>query len=79
MTGRELSAVAGLRFGHAWVERDIGGNTIALDRANGGYTELSRQIAYYALGHIDGDEVKRYKGRAALRMLWLHEHYGPWE
>ena len=64
--------VAGIRYGHAWVE--IG--DVVLDPSNGRLV-VARKPAYYALGQIA--RPARYGfGEAARRMLETG-HYGPWE
>jgi len=66
-------AIAGVRFGHAWVE--AGG--VVIDPSNGRMVCMSK-CAYYELGKI-GDSVKRYKPKEACRWMASSRHYGPWE
>jgi len=65
----------GLRYGHAWVEVEVAGEWLVIDRANG-FDYLGRRDRYYAAGTIR--EVKRYPKALAMQMLLQRRHYGPW-
>ena len=66
--------IAGLRYGHAWME--IGDSVI--DQSNG-RTVCMRQDAYYELGNIEPESVRRYSWREAMALMTQTGHYGPWE
>lgn len=67
-------AIAGIRYGHAWVE--VG--DMVIDPSNGRLLHLRREH-YYFLGQIRESELTRYS-RAQTRELMLDFlHYGPWE
>lgn len=74
-TGR--GPIAGIPFGHAWVEIEDGvtGGTFVIDRSNGndGFIERS---TYYALGECR--DVVRYTAHEARTMMTTHGHFGPW-
>ena len=66
------SKYRGMRFGHAWVEKD----GVVYD------TEADITIPadlYYAIGQIDKDEVKRYTTEEARRNILDRGIWGPWE
>ena len=65
--------IAGVRYGHAWVE--VG--DVVLDPSNGRFV-VARKSTYYAAGEIT-EPVARYAFREAA--LWMLEtgHYGPWD
>ena len=64
--------IAGLRYGHAWVE--IGDAVI--DPSNGRIV-CARKDAYYGIGKITGGVVRYSPSQAHLLMLETL-HYGPW-
>lgn len=66
--------VAGLRFGHAWVE--IGDEV--MDRSNGRNLRLPRAV-YYATGKIDASSTFRYTPEQAREKMLDTGHYGPWD
>lgn len=66
--------VAGIRYGHAWVE--INGSVI--DPSNGRKLCVERE-RYYQLGKIDPSEVRSYSCHELLRATANSGHYGPWE
>lgn len=63
--------VAGIRFGHAWVE--IG--DVVLDHSNGHHIAMSRE-EYYRIGRIKNP--RRYSREYARIFLIHRRHYGPW-
>ena len=65
--------IAGVRYGHAWVE--IG--DLVLDASNGRFV-VARKPAYYAAGEI-AEPVARYTFAEAARRMVETGHYGPWE
>ena len=65
--------VAGIRYGHAWVE--VG--DVVLDPSNGRFV-VARKPAYYAAGEIN-EPVMRYTFAEAAREMIETGHYGPWE
>ena len=65
--------IAGIRYGHAWVE--IGDAVI--DPSNGRIV-WGRKSAYYAIGKIT-TRVARYSPSEARRLMLENLHYGPWE
>lgn len=70
--------IAGLRYGHAWLEGVEDGVPMAIDFANDRKIVVLRAI-YYQAGNIDSREVCRYTKPQARQMLVEHQHYGPWE
>lgn len=67
--------VAGMRFGHAWVELADG---TVIDRSNGNDVTMDKE-RYYAIGQIREDEVRRYEKQEAFMEALRTEVYGPWE
>ena len=65
--------IAGVRYGHAWVE--VG--DVVLDPSNGRFV-VARKPAYYAVGQIT-EPVARYTFAEAARRMVETGHYGPWE
>ena len=65
--------IAGVRYGHAWVEI----NDVVLDASNGRFV-VARKPAYYAVGQIT-EPVARYTFDEAAREMVETGHYGPWE
>ena len=65
--------IAGLRYGHAWVE--VG--DVVLDPSNGRFV-VARKPAYYAAGEIT-EPVACYTFAEAAREMIETGHYGPWE
>ena len=65
--------IAGIRYGHAWVE--IG--DVVLDPSNGRFV-CARKSAYYAVGQIT-EPTARYEFDEAARQMLETRHYGPWE
>ena len=65
--------VAGIRYGHAWIE--IG--DVVLDPSNGRFV-VARKSAYYAAGQIT-EPVARYTFAEAAREMIETGHYGPWD
>jgi hypothetical protein len=63
--------VAGIRYGHAWVEID----DIVFDHSNGRRVVMRRE-EYYRLGQIK--RVRRYHPIDARIKLMTRLHYGPW-
>jgi hypothetical protein len=65
--------IAGIRYGHAWIE--IG--DVVLDPSNGRFV-CARKADYYAVGEIN-EPVTRYAFEEAARQMLETRHYGPWE
>ena len=65
--------IAGIRYGHAWIE--IG--DVVLDPSNGRFVCAKRET-YYAAGEIC-EPVSRYDFEADARQMLETRHYGPWE
>jgi predicted Zn-dependent protease len=65
--------IAGVRYGHAWVE--VG--DVVLDASNGRFVVACRS-AYYAVGEVT-EPVSRYGFEAAVRQMLETSHYGPWQ
>ena len=63
--------IAGIRYGHAWVE--IG--DVVLDPSNGRFV-VARKSDYYAVGQIAATACNGFD--AAVRMMLETRHYGPW-
>jgi hypothetical protein len=59
--------IAGVAFGHAWVETE----DLVFDRDN-----VFRKDLYYRVGACRS--VHLYTIEKARRMLLRHRHYGPW-
>ncbi len=64
--------IAGVRYGHAWVE--IG--DVVFDPSNGRMV-VARKPIYYAAGEIT-EPVERYTFREAALCMLETGHYGPW-
>ena len=64
--------IAGVRFGHAWVEI---GDTV-IDPSNGRFI-VQRKERYYAIGHIE--TVVRYGRREVCARAVETETHGPWD
>jgi hypothetical protein len=75
---------AGKWFAHAWVEYDLPVPGLAepvvmvIDRSNG-LAVHTTQAAYYRLGRIGDETVRRYSWRTANIWMGRLSHYGPWE
>lgn len=65
--------IAGVKHFHAWVED----GDIVIDRSNGKDITFPRDL-YYAIGHINPDEVVRWTRDAAIDLILGTMHYGPW-
>ena len=67
--------LAGVTFGHAWVESN--GNVI--DKSNGRNLNVPTQL-YYAIGNIDSiGNVIKYSWDEARQKILEFEHWGPWD
>jgi len=66
--------LAGLRFGHAWIEH---GNMV-IDKSNGNDVTLPKEI-YYKAGHIKKGDNKYYTQEEARKWILETENWGPWE
>ena len=75
VTGR--GPVAGIRFGHAWVEYGPGDNRMVLDLANGNDVIDIPAAVYRALGQAD--IIGEYDWEETLSLLVESGNYGPWE
>jgi hypothetical protein len=75
VTGR--NEVAGIRFGHAWIEIDWIGPGMCLEVANGQKITMPK-AKYYEWGQILPEEVTRYTQHETRLMLLKHKHWGPW-
>ena len=64
--------IAGIQFGHAWVED----GDMVIDTSNGRDIQLPKQL-YYALGNIE--TTKRYTMEKAMEKMLKIGHYGPWD
>lgn len=64
--------IAGVRYGHAWVE--IG--DVVIDPSNRRFV-VARKSVYYAAGEIT-ESVERYTFLEAARQMLETGHYGPW-
>jgi len=67
--------VAGIRYSHAWVEKDgdVIDKTIPLF-ANG----IAKEV-YYHLGRVDEDILFKYTPKEMYEKAFEFKHYGPWE
>jgi hypothetical protein len=71
--------VAGIRFGHAWVERKVGANWVVIDHSNGlDVTDFNRAM-YYLIGKITREGVNYYTPSEATEYMRETRHWGPWE
>lgn len=69
--------VAGIRFGHAWVEADgPDGMRVAIDRSNGGDYQ-GPAVLYRAKGQAE--DVREYTGQEMYEKAIETEVYGPWD
>lgn len=66
--------VAGIRYGHAWVEI----NGFVLDPSNRRMVCIQRE-EYYRVGKVAPGSLRRYSCRETLAMMNQFAHYGPWE
>jgi hypothetical protein len=66
------------KYGHAWVEYEVDGQTMVKDIANGRDIEMPACL-YYSLGNIDPAECRRYSYADLKRWVLELEHWGPWE
>lgn len=69
-------AIAGLRYGHAWVEDDLN----VYDYSNGREIVFPKQI-YYILGQVITEKPKYYKYtfKEAVAKMLDTGHYGSWD
>lgn len=75
-TGR--GKIAGRRFGHAWIEGELGEmGQVVFDFSNGGNHIVPRDV-YYAMGEIDPVTVRKYTDKEALKLMLRTGHFGPW-
>jgi hypothetical protein len=65
-------AIAGIQYGHAWVED---GDTV-IDISSGRDIRIPKFL-YYAVGNIE--KTIRYTPEETRKMLLKYEHYGPWK
>lgn len=76
-TGR--NEIAGVRFGHAWIEGELGEQgPVVFDFSNGG-NHIVPVDDYYRLGEIDPSSVRKYTAKEALMLMLKTGHYGPWD
>lgn len=85
---RGQGEVAGMYFDHAWAE--VEGDLIpgvpaearvhvtVIDRSNGNDVSMPA-VAYYALGGITEDRVRRYELKKYHELILEAGHYGPFE
>ena len=67
--------LAGVGFGHAWVED----GDMVIDPSNDKLTRMPKQL-YYLLGKIDRiDNVHRYDVPTFRRRIATYQHWGPWD
>ena len=67
--------IAGITFGHAWVEKD----GMVIDKSNGRDISMPAQL-YYAIGQIDKiDNVIEYPWEEARTKILDYGHWGPWD
>ena len=69
-------AIAGLRYGHAWVEDDLN----VYDFSNGREIVFPKQL-YYSIGNVIEKKPKYYKYtfKEAIDKMLETGHYGSWE
>lgn len=73
------AGVAGLRFGHAWVERTApSGRVFVIDNSNG-LDYIGPRDDYYRIGKVKEKELIRYTKAEAIKKMAQTGHYGPWE
>jgi hypothetical protein len=76
-TGRH--EIAGVRFGHAWIEGELGSmGPVVFDFSNGGNHIVPRE-RYYEMGEIDPESVRKYTAQEAIVLMLRTGHYGPWD
>ena len=76
-TGR--GKIAGVRFGHAWIEGELGAlGPVVFDFSNGGNHIVPRDD-YYRMGNIDSESVRKYTSKEAIALMLKTGHFGPWE
>jgi hypothetical protein len=68
------------KFGHAWIEFSLLGQTFVLDCGTDEYRpELANPTTYYAQGRIQDSECRRYTKDQAMKQLDAKSTWGPWE
>lgn len=68
----------GIRYGHAWVEIDLGdGKFLVVDESNGNNIVVMRDM-YYEIGNIEEDSISRYSSDEIEEYTNESGHYGPW-
>jgi hypothetical protein len=65
------------RYGHAWLEIELGGVTLVIDHTRPNQP-LPREL-YYRAGRIDPAECRRYSLDEAIGHALRTGHSGPWE
>lgn len=72
--------IEGIRFDHAWVEREEPNLPIktVIDKSNGNDLELP-DVLYYKIGKIDKADVKRYTYEEMTEKMVSTRTYGPWD
>lgn len=65
--------VAGIRFGHAWLEL----GDLVFDFSNGKNVAMPRE-RYYEIGDIREEQVRRYEPEEARAEVDRTGHWGPW-
>jgi hypothetical protein len=66
--------IAGVKFGHAWVED----GDLVRDYSRDRKVEMPK-IVYYALGNIEESKVFKYTPEEMRRKILDYEHWGPWD
>lgn len=69
---RGQGSLAGVRFGHAWVEN----GDMVIDKSNGRDVRMPK-AAYYALGDIR--RTARYTAKEFRQRVLRYKHWGPWD
>lgn len=72
--------LAGIRFGHAWIEQGEECIEVSMGRF-----EVLPKFLYYALGQIHGHfppwepNIHRYTPEEAVKKILKYKHWGPWD
>lgn len=69
--------IAGIKYGHAWVEIDTSVAVLVIDNSNGRSVAMPKED-YYRIGNIDESEATYYTFEEMAKLLLKSEHYGPW-
>jgi len=67
-------AIAGIRYGHAWVED----GDMVIDKSGNRDIHLPK-IIYYSLGNINPNKAFKYNYEQMRKKTLEYGHWGPWD